>query len=178
VRLTLAQRRPHVFTGPYRDVYGARQFRRFVFVLRIVFHVCHYIKPACCLLHVSVARKISRSAISVLRQHSCLKASQYEKVEIFCDAHGLPPLSVAWDRPPPEPAREPGTHNAQSIADWKQRLERFGVSAHAVAALEGMMGFPPRAKYCVPGVYPRDFDFTHSNLGGESPVAQSEFIQF
>ena len=121
----------------------------------------------------AVARRLSSNPVSVLRQHSCLKNANYDRVAKLCTDNHLPPPCVAWDRPPHSPLnpeRQPGTYTAQSLADWKIQLQKSGVSANIEAALQSVAGYPARAIYCATGVYPPGFDFTHHGVGGENPI--------
>lgn len=123
-----------------------------------------------------VATKNSSDPVSVLRQHSCLKNASYDRVAQFCKANCLPAPCVPWERPPPEPERQPGVYTAQSLADWRRHLESSRVSSNVQLALENLAGYPPRAIYCATGVYPPDFDFTHHGLGGECPIFAQNLV--
>ena len=136
-------------------------------------------------LELSVARKTSsnkpasdtNNPVSVLRQHGRRETAKYEQMAKFCTDNDLDGPVVEWETPPANPdgggggavaMKKPGTYTAESIAAWRRKLTAADVTPLVQEAIwKSKAKYPPRAIYCTTGVYPDNFDFTHTDLGGE-----------
>ncbi len=112
----------------------------------------------------------------MLRQHGRRETFKYEQLAKFCTDNDLDEPVVEWETPPANPGggggaagmKKPGTYTAESIADWRRKLAARGVPPLVQEAIwKTKAKYPPRAIYCTTGVYPDDFDFTHTDLGGK-----------